>query len=515
MVSLKAPQAERHHPIAASAVHAHQLCALTLLLLCGLSAGCGLASLQSILKQDRLATIGEVQEVQIFRKGVRVATQLGMELEKEDEIRTNADSTAVLRFADGTEIIVAANTHVKISSLFVFLGEIYVKARGLFGVETEFVTAGVEGTEYLLTVGRGSSVTLVVLDGTVSMTSRTGRWAPISVRKFEGATAQGQAAPQRRPWDPAEINGIIRRVNQIARATGTGAALLVPSLTGISENEARRILSAEGLSVGKVRGRVTRRSPLRAVLEQIPSAGTRLSSGGSVSLVVESEAIRVPNVVGERIEQARRTLQSLGLVGEENEQITGRSQPGTVIRQSPSAGTEVAIGEPIHLVVESESIVVPGVERLPINQGRKMLLDQGLKVRVREESTGRARVGTVLSQSPQPGERVRRGTTVDLLVEAAGVRVPNVIGMNLGDAQLRLDRAGLNVGRTSEAETTRYQPGTVMQQNPSPETIVRAGSSVDLVISKAPPRPPVMRDPVLRDPVIRKPVPPTKEPVIR
>lgn len=511
MVSLKAPQAERHHPIAASAGHAHRFCALTLLLLCGLSAGCGLASLQSVLKQDRLATTGEVQEVQVFRKGVRVATQLGMELEKEDEIRTNADSTAVLRFADGTEIIVAANTHVKVSSLFVFLGEIYVKARGLFGVETEFVTAGVEGTEYLLTVGRGSSVALIVVDGTVSMTSRTGRWAPISVRKFEGATAKGPAAPQMRPWDPAEISGIIRRVNQVGRATGTGAALLVPSLTGISENEARRVLSAEGLSVGKVRGRVTRRSPLRSVLEQIPSAGTRLSSGGSVSLVVESEPIRVPNVVGERIGQARRTLQSLGLVGEENEQVTGRSQPGTVIRQSPSAGTEVAIGEPIHLVVESESIVVAGVERLPISQGRKMLLDQGLKVRVREEFTGRARVGTVLSQSPQPGERVRPGTTVDLLVEAEGVVVPDLIGMNPREAQSRLSESRLSVGNRSTTRSTRYPPDTVVDQSPPPGSRVPPGSAVGLVISIGAPTPPILKEPVLPP----RPPPPPKPPVIR
>ena len=511
MVSLKAPQAERHHPIAASAGQAHRFCALTLLLLCGLSAGCGLASLQSVLKQDRLATIGEVQEVQIFRKGLRVATQLGMELAKEDEIRTNADSTAVLRFADGTEIIVAGNTHVKISSLFVFLGEIYVKARGLFGVETEFVTAGVEGTEYLLTVGRGSSVALVVVDGAVSMTSRTGRWAPISVRKFEGATAQGQAAPQRRPSDPAEINRIIRRVNQIARATSTGAALLVPSLTGISENEAGRILSAEGLSVGTVRGRVTRRSPLRAVLDQIPSAGTRLSSGGSVSLVVESEPTRVPHVVGQRIEQARRTLQSLGLVGEENEQITGRSQPGTVIRQSPGAGTEVAIGEPIHLIVESESIVVAGVERLPINQGRKMLLDQGLEVRVREDFTGRARVGTVLSQSPRPGERVRPGTTVDLLVEAEGVVVPNLIGMNQRGAQSGLSESRLSVGNRSTTRSARYPPDTVVEQSPPPGSRVRAGSAVDLVISIGAPTPPILKEPALPP----RPAPPPKPPVIR
>ena len=108
-----------------------------------------------------------------------------MELVPGDEIQTEADSTAILRFADGTEVFVGSNTHIRIGSLWVLFGEIYVKARGRFRVETLYVTAGVEGTEYLLTVDSEAEMSMVVLDGAVRLTSKTGSWEPVALRKLE------------------------------------------------------------------------------------------------------------------------------------------------------------------------------------------------------------------------------------------------------------------------------------------------------------------------------------------
>ena len=158
-----------------------------------LTAGCAAgATLESVLKPD--GADATVEDIRVFRNGTPVIPALSMGLVSGDEIQTEADSTAVIRFADGTEVIVGPNTHIRMGSLWVLVGEIYVKARGLFRVETLYVTAGVEGTQYLLTVDSKAEMSMVVLDGAVRLKSKTGSWEPVALRKLE----QGVFRPQER-----------------------------------------------------------------------------------------------------------------------------------------------------------------------------------------------------------------------------------------------------------------------------------------------------------------------------
>ena len=137
-----------------------------------------------------------------------------MRLVSGDEIQTEADSTAIIRFANGTEVFVGPNTHIRIGSLWVLFGEIYVKARGLFRVETLYVTAGVEGTEYLLTVGSEAEMSMVVLDGAVRLTSKTGGWEPVALRKLEQGVFLPQQTPLMSRVDPVEGHRIMQAINQ-------------------------------------------------------------------------------------------------------------------------------------------------------------------------------------------------------------------------------------------------------------------------------------------------------------
>jgi FecR protein len=178
-----------------------------------LTAGCsGVATLQSVLRPD--GADATVEDIQVFRNGRPVSPVLSMGLESGDEIQTEADSTAIIRFAGGTEVIVAPNTRIRIGSLWIVFGEIYVKARGLFRVETLYVTAGVEGTEYLLTVDHEAEMSMVVLDGVVRLMSKTGSWEPIALRKFEQGVFRPQEIPLMSRVDPVQGNRIIQAINQ-------------------------------------------------------------------------------------------------------------------------------------------------------------------------------------------------------------------------------------------------------------------------------------------------------------
>ncbi len=78
-----------------------------------------------------------------------------------------------------------------------------------------------------------------------------------------------------------------------------------------------------------------------------PRAGTSLRPGDPVRILVSigPATVVVPNLAGMTLEQARDTLETLGLVWGEFFPATSRAQPaGTIFRQQPPAGTLAAAG---------------------------------------------------------------------------------------------------------------------------------------------------------------------------
>ena len=142
--------------------------------------------LKSVVRPDATAAQGyatvpaaEIDSaVQIYRANVRQSNPLSLRLQKGDEIQTGADSSALLEFADGNEIIIAPNTRVRIGSLEVLFGRVFARVRGLFSTSSDTVGAEVEGTEYLFERGPAGAVQVLVFDGTVRCRSLQTRWAP-------------------------------------------------------------------------------------------------------------------------------------------------------------------------------------------------------------------------------------------------------------------------------------------------------------------------------------------------
>lgn len=93
--------------------------------------------------------------------------------------------------------------------------------------------------------------------------------------------------------------------------------------------------------------------------------------------------------------------------------------------------------------------------------------------------------GTILAQSPPPGEGVRRGGTVGVTVSlgADPIDLPTVTGKAVADAQGLLTAQGFEVG--VEERFDESAPGTVILQEPSSRRAPE-GSAVTLVVSKGP-----------------------------
>ena len=188
----------------------------------GLLGGCattldGAARLEKVMREDPAARSGYVEVasgeaarfVTVFR-GRPVAARTPFALQRGDEIETGPGSAAVIRFADGGSALLGASTRVRVGSLEVLFGNVLARVRGLFSVESENVIAGVEGTEFLFTVGADRGVRVVVLDGVVVCRPKRGTWGAIRL----GATqAFSYPYPNRVPprveqADLRELDGI-------------------------------------------------------------------------------------------------------------------------------------------------------------------------------------------------------------------------------------------------------------------------------------------------------------------
>jgi len=165
--------------------------------------GC-VTQFKGVVRSDATATHGyrnlddqaARSAVRVIRDGAPLADPMGARLQKGDVIETGTETSALLRFADGNEVILGPDTRVRLGSLEVFFGRVFASVRGAFVVHSDTVSAEVEGTEYLFEQPRAEAVRVVVLEGVVTCRSPQSRWADARIgagRMFDLDYADGEA----------------------------------------------------------------------------------------------------------------------------------------------------------------------------------------------------------------------------------------------------------------------------------------------------------------------------------
>lgn len=141
--------------------------------------------------------------VSIVRGERRFAAGAGVDILDGDILETGPASAAQVSFAPGHRVLVLPGTRVRLGNLYLFIGELLVRARGVFHIETSFMSAGVEGTEFLMRVkgeddrGEGDKVEVIVTEGAVLCRSNTALWSPVRVAAAEHLRAQSvQSTPE-------------------------------------------------------------------------------------------------------------------------------------------------------------------------------------------------------------------------------------------------------------------------------------------------------------------------------
>ena len=164
------------------------------------------------------ATIAEARDgVSVIRRGQSIPVEVPMDLLAGDEIKVRAPAIATINFPEGHEVTLLPNTNVRLGSISIEVGKLIVRARGFFKVETEYWTAGVKGTEFSVSVAVDKSGSVAVAEGSISLTSRTGKWPETEVSENEVATMQRDGPPSKTLKEKIEFDAIRQLLHRAMR----------------------------------------------------------------------------------------------------------------------------------------------------------------------------------------------------------------------------------------------------------------------------------------------------------
>lgn len=193
----------------------------------------------------------------------------------------------------------------------------------------------------------------------------------------------------------------------------------VPVVVGQQEDVAVRALENRELVVGNVTRQADSDVPSGEVISSNPEAGTVVTVGDSVDLVVSSgpDTVVMPSLSGYDLERATELLEGsqYGLQVDAD-YVTSDEPRNSVLNSNPPAGSDVERGSSVTLIVSEGQVQVPDVVGMSQDDAVAALEDANLTASVTESIDGTVEPGTVIAQSTTAGTSVSPRTSITITV---------------------------------------------------------------------------------------------------
>lgn len=160
------------------------------------------------------------------------------------------------------------------------------------------------------------------------------------------------------------------------------------------------------------------------VLRQAPAAGMTVKKGKTVSLTVngEAEQVVVEDVKGYKQQDAYDALKALNLSPRIQAVADDDTAVGYVVKTDPAAGSTVSTGTTVTIYVSSgpstESAVIPNIVGYQYSAAKEELEAAGFVVTAEYDDESDKDENTVLSVSPNEGEKAKKGSVVTVTVSS-------------------------------------------------------------------------------------------------
>ena len=199
----------------------------------------------------------------------------------------------------------------------------------------------------------------------------------------------------------------------------------LPNVVGKQKEEAQKIIEEAKLVYEVEREEYNKDVQEGYVISQDPTYSEKyhaVKQGSTVKVVISkgTEKATVPKVVGQKKEDAIKTLEDAKLKAEIIEETSKTVEEGYVISQETQENTEVSAGDTVKIHVSTgtgiKQVTMTSVIGKEEATAKSELEDLGLKATiVYEENTSKDN-GIVLKQSIDTGTTVDEGTTVTITV---------------------------------------------------------------------------------------------------
>ncbi|MEO7454015.1 MAG: protein kinase [Fimbriimonadales bacterium] len=147
--------------------------------------------------------------------------------------------------------------------------------------------------------------------------------------------------------------------------------------------------------------------------------------GWMVLNATKRKEIQLPNLIGMTVAEARQRATSTGFILNVVDEVYSEKnpKPDTIIEMQPDARTPIREGGTVRVVksLGSKKTAIPDLRKETVEEAKNRLEAAGLKVgEIREMASDAIDEGLVAGTSPARGEKVDRGTTVNILVSGKG-----------------------------------------------------------------------------------------------
>lgn len=293
--------------------------------------------------------------------------------------------------------------------------------------------------------------------------------------------------------------GMFKSFGQGTLAEETEEEVKVPSVLGMTEEEAKEELKKYGLGIKPSGTEESEKYEEGEICKQTPASGEKVKKNTTVKVIISSgivkETVQVPDVSGDDEETAQKTLEDAGLkVGTSEAVYDDNYEQGEVIETTPAAGKEVPEGTEVIMKVSkgSEKKTVPDVVGKKDADAQSAIKNAGLKVTATYDYDDNVEKGKVVSQSISGGTKVSAGTTVNIVVSNGKkpedkVSVPNLSGKTYQQAKALLESYGLVAANGGEEESDE-DIGKVSRWSSAGKK-VKKGTTITIWISSGPGEP--------------------------
>lgn len=306
----------------------------------------------------------------------------------------------------------------------------------------------------------------------------------------------------------------VARRSVVTLSVSAANVVAVPNELGKPAAAATSDLRARGFVVDT--SSVASNKPRGTVLTQSPAAGAKVAKGSTVVIRISRGMVSVPDVVGQTRATAVAAVRAAGLVPQAFT-VPSTQPKGTVVAESPKAGTRVTGGSKVRLNISSgqasggvpppppsppppppppppptgtkpATVTVPDVTAQAQELAQRQLNSAGLKSGVVYVPSNELE-GTVLSQSPAAGTTQKRGTRIQLNVSLGSnpgeLRVvPDVLGQDPATAKRKLESAGFTVQTLPQGVTDPSQIGKIVDEQPAGGKRAPVGSTVTIYVGR-------------------------------